>query len=266
MKNSSTMIARRRNEKMSITTKPAINIIELYHSDMHKFHAGLLKQIKSKSRSLGDFNVQGYLGTTHKFYNLKTQDKRNIAKEFYKNNKDIGLNELVVLLDSLYKGKSFEEKTLASEILVLYKNYKSKIKISDLEDWVSQLEGWAELDSLCSQVFDFVDIEPILDKWEKWLCELSKSKNINLRRASLVFLVRPARQTDESRILNLSLENIEKLKQEKEVLITKAVSWLLRSLVKHHKSEVKKYVLENKETLPAIAVRETLKKIETGKK
>jgi 3-methyladenine DNA glycosylase AlkD len=63
-----------------------------------------------------------------------------------------------------------------------------------------------------------------------------------------------------------ALENVTELKSEKAVLITKAISWVLRSMVKHHKTLVTQYVKENKDTLPAIAVRETLIVLKTGKK
>ncbi|MBI2314815.1 DNA alkylation repair protein [Candidatus Daviesbacteria bacterium] len=33
---------------------------------------------------------------------------------------------------------------------------------------------------------------------------------------------------------DLAFENIDKLKAEKDVLITKAISWVLRSLIKNH--------------------------------
>jgi 3-methyladenine DNA glycosylase AlkD len=64
----------------------------------------------------------------------------------------------------------------------------------------------------------------------------------------------------------LGIKNIEKLKHEKPVLITKAISWLLRSMVKNHKNEVEKYIKNNLESLPKIAIRETQKKLITGTK
>jgi len=74
------------------------------------------------------------------------------------------------------------------------------------------------------------------------------------------------RQSDDERLSKLAFENIENLKSEKEILITKAVSWLLRSLVKFHKNEVAIYLKENKVSLPKIAYREALAKVETGRK
>jgi 3-methyladenine DNA glycosylase AlkD len=64
----------------------------------------------------------------------------------------------------------------------------------------------------------------------------------------------------------MAIENIDRLKAEKEILITKAISWLLRSMVKHHRKLVEDYISEYNDTLPRIAVRETQVKLSTGRK
>jgi 3-methyladenine DNA glycosylase AlkD len=97
------------------------------------------------------------------------------------------------------------------------------------------------------------------------LLQLNKSKNINKRRASIVLLCLPLRIHD-NRIPPVAFSLIDNLKHEKEILITKAISWVLRSMVKHHREALEEYLHENKETLPSIAVRETLMKLKTGKK
>ena len=74
-----------------------------------------------------------------------------------------------------------------------------------------------------------------------------------------------SKPTDEE-VADTALENIELLKHEKEILITKAISWVLRSMIRHHREKVAEYLEENAATLPAIAVRETRTKLSTGKK
>jgi len=102
--------------------------------------------------------------------------------------------------------------------------------------------------------------------WESFIKKLSRDANINKRRAALVFLVGPVTYSSDKKLSKLAFSMIEALKHEKPILITKAISWLLRSLVKHHKEEVLAYVTRNAWSLPKIAVRETLVKIRTGKK
>jgi 3-methyladenine DNA glycosylase AlkD len=135
-----------------------------------------------------------------------------------------------------------------------------------LNTWLNYTCGWAENDSLCQSTFTSDILLSTWSKWEKILNQFVFDKNINKRRASLVLLTKSLSQSEDSRFSDLAFKNIEKLKFEKEILITKAVSWLLRSLVKFHKEEVLEYLENNKDTLPKIAYREALSKALTGRK
>lgn len=131
--------------------------------------------------------------------------------------------------------------------------------------WLNYLEGWAEVDSLCTGRYS--DSE-ILRQWKIWnpqLIQFSKSKNIHKRRASLVLLCSPLRKSADARLAGMALRNVSRLKAEKEILITKAISWVLRSMVKHNRIAVQKYLKEESD-LPPIAVRETRRVLETGRK
>lgn len=96
--------------------------------------------------------------------------------------------------------------------------------------------------------------------------KLAKSEEISKRRASLVLLTKPVRDTYDERLLKLALGNIDRVKGEKDILITKAVSWLLREMVKNYRKEVEEYLDANEDSLPKVAVRETKVKLKTGKK
>jgi len=90
--------------------------------------------------------------------------------------------------------------------------------------------------------------------------------NPSRRRASLVLLTKSVRGSNDARLSKLAFKNIDLLKGEKDILITKAVSWLLRSLIKNHRVEVVDYINKNRQILPKIAIRETERKLKTGRK
>ena len=81
-----------------------------------------------------------------------------------------------------------------------------------------------------------------------------------------MLLCKPLTRSEDERLSKQAFQMIDSLKLEKEILITKAISWLLRSMAKLHKNDLKKYIDKNKASLPAIAVRETLMKLKTGRK
>ena len=82
----------------------------------------------------------------------------------------------------------------------------------------------------------------------------------------MVFLVSPVRKTVHPEMANVAFQIIRRLQSEKSILLTKAISWLLRSMVNLYKDEVEEFVNENEGALPKIAVRETRTKLLTGKK
>lgn len=123
-----------------------------------------------------------------------------------------------------------------------------------------------EVDVICQSAYTAPEVLANWQNWEKLIKDYSKSMNIQVRRASLVLQNPSVRKSNDQKIRHLAYETIDKLKPEREILITKAVSWLLRSLVILNKEEVKNYLIKNKLTLPKIAYRETLRKISTGKK
>ncbi len=239
-----------------------------HHLQILKYISKLNKKSLLSKRDLGRFKnawVQKYLGSNKIFHGFTSLQMRILVKTFLDKNK---LNEFqtVDLLNSLYQnGNTYTEIALAAMILPhtpLIKSFDPK----NLDLWLNYTHGWAENDVLCQSNFS---AEILLSNWENWqkvLKEFNKSSNINKRRASLVILTKPLRQSDDLRLSKIAFQNIENLKGEKEILITKAVSWALRALTKFHKDEVLVYLEENKDTLPKIAYREALSKALTGKK
>ena len=235
----------------------------------NRIHLQILEKInnyQSKSDQKQLDWVKKYLGSNKKFHGLNTKEMGILAKTTIKEN-NLNKKETVDLINSLYKnGTSYTEISLAAAILSLSPKLLAKFNPKHLDNWLNYTCGWAENDVLCQSNFTN---EILLSNWQNWkiiLKEFNKNSNINKRRASLVLLVKSLQQSDDPRLSVLAFQNIENLKPEKEILITKAVSWLLRALVAFHKQEVLDYLAKNKETLPKIAYREALSKAITGKK
>ena len=232
-------------------------------------HLQILSSLKNISR-LSQPNFIGfglkYCGTPRPGYHLDTASHKQIIKDFTQNN-SLNLLQFTDLVTSLYtQGESFDEIILAGRFPGYFKNYLSQINPKMLDIWLNYTHGWAEIDTLCQMNFTDLDLLTHWPQWQKILKKFNQNKNISKRRASLVLLTKPVRLSKDHRLSNLAFENIENLKLEKDILITKAVSWILRSLIKHHSTEVKKYLKVNQDTLPKIAIREATSKLVTGKK
>jgi 3-methyladenine DNA glycosylase AlkD len=234
---------------------------------MRKEHKNLLEKIrKHRGKGTQHTSNDSYILSGHFYYDVSVPVRRQIVKNWLKENKGISDKDFVAVLDSLYKGKSHEEKTVASYLLSYHHPHRKTIKPKQLNKWLDHLVGWAEVDSLCQNVFTAEEILSDWKTWESFIEKLSKDKNINKRRASLVLLTGPTYRSNDKRLRDLAFEMINTLKHEQPIIITKAISWLLRDMSAKHKKAVSEYLKNNEDTLPKVAVRETQRKLKTGKK
>jgi 3-methyladenine DNA glycosylase AlkD len=71
---------------------------------------------------------------------------------------------------------------------------------------------------------------------------MAKEAKTEKRRASLVMLVTAVAKSDDERLHQLAYKNIEVLKDEKDIFITKAISWLLRAMADIHPDAARAYI------------------------
>ena len=230
-------------------------------------HRILLDQLRAAGRGPGvGFDPEAYLKTRSAFLNVPVPERRRIARAWLKAHKAWPTHEVLALIDELVRGETHEEKTLGLLIAEGLGRGRRPFGPAEVDRWLDHLQGWAEVDSLCQSLFG---PEDLLGDWPAWsglIRRLARDANINKRRAALVLLTRPARTTADHQLRDLAFETIDALKLEREIIITKAVSWLLRSLAEHHPEDVRRYLEAEGPALPAIAVREARAKLATGRK
>ncbi len=232
---------------------------------MNIYHQEILKMIRQRAEKEVR-KGSGYEGHSDIKYSLSRPAERQLAKDFLKAHSKIKFKEFIDLLDSLYQGESSNEKSIAGLLLENKPEFRKQIELNKIDQWLDGLKGWCQVDCLCQSNFSASEVLSRWNEWQKLIRSLNTSKNINKRRASLVLLVKSVRESKEKKVADLALEMIGNLIDEEEILITKAVSWLLREMIKNHRCKVEVYLAENKDKLPAVAVRETTNKLETGKK
>lgn len=231
-----------------------------------KYHKEILTELKANKGQASQRSGGNYCGHNDPSLDIATPVSRNIAKNFARKHQDLSLGDFLELAYSLYNGKYSNEKSMGGKLLKAYPELRRKMEPRELDVWLNYLNGWEQVDSICQSVFTAEDMLNNWSSWKKTLIAFAKNKNINKRRASLVLLTAPVRQSSDEKFCQLAFAIIERLKNEKEILITKAISWLLREMIKNHKNKVAIYLKENKESLPKIAVRETTRKLKTGRK
>ena len=235
---------------------------------MNPEHSALLDQVRLASRptSHGRFDLGRYLGAERVSYNVTVPDRRRIAKAWVAAHKALPPKDFLAVVHSLFAGASHEEKTLAAMLLACNPRTRAHFGPAEVDRWLDHLVGWAEVDTLCQNIFTAGEMLADWPAWKSLIERLAGDPNINKRRAALVLLNGPVHRSDDPRFAALAFQTIERLKSERPVLITKAVSWLLRALTTRHGPAVAAYLEAQAASLPAVAVRETRNKLATGRK
>ncbi len=209
--------------------------------------------------------IRRYLGTPREVRGVKTAYIRQLASRLAKE-KGNDTPFMVDILDMLYASPTYEERALAGYLLTQCKTMRTGLPLQRLVPWIGAQTGWAEIDTTCQSLMTASEVS---NRWQEFvdlITHLSTSHKIQLRRASLVLLVKPLRESSSPELAELACATVDQLKKEKDSLITKAISWTLRSMVLLHTAHLTSYLKTNSSSLPKIAVREVTRKLATGKK
>jgi 3-methyladenine DNA glycosylase AlkD len=235
---------------------------------MNAEHARLLAEVQALAKPIPpDWpTTDSYGGSGHRFYRVDVPTRRAMVRRWLARHKAWSPAEILTVVDSLTAGESHEEKTLGMLLLRASAKAFGAAGPGDVDRWLADLNGWAEVDSLCQNLFPAPQLLADWPAWDGLLERLSTDANINKRRAALVLLTGPVHYSDDARLTKRALINIHRLKAERDILITKAVSWLMRSMAARHRAAVERLLAEDDGGLPKVAVRETRIKLATGTK
>lgn len=250
-----------------------ISILVLLYQDKkftgmrNVFHKEILALIKENSGQPTHHTfLDSYLGNDHPRYPINNPTMRLIAREWMRDHRDLDLDTFVDLLTSLIEGQSCTEKMMAGFLLEYAAKPQRDFDPAIYDQWLVHLVGWVEIDTLCTGAFVRKQMPGNWPKWKKVIVKLSKDPNINKRRASLALFCSVLGHVEDQDIADTAISIVDRLKGEKEILITKAISWVLRTMIRNYREQVSDYVDDNAETLSKIAVRETRMKLVTGRK
>ncbi|MEO0447229.1 MAG: DNA alkylation repair protein [Verrucomicrobiota bacterium] len=195
-------------------------------------------------------------GSRRRHNGLSNPTMRGFVKEWKKRHPSLSYEDWQQTLDHLYHGPSIEEACLAGFLLETSPRLRQQLPLPTLDRWINCLEGWREIDTTCQSTFSDSEYLARWEHWEPLLKDFAYRSTISHRRASLVLLIKALRHTKDDRLLTLTLININQLREEKDKLITKAISWALRSAINQFGDEVSSYVHDHRDQLPSVAVRE----------
>lgn len=222
----------------------------------------LLDQIR------GDTNAkhQVWMGTAAptelKVYGVRVPQLRKIARAWNRSHSQVSHGDLVALVEILWNGESREERGLATLLLEHHKHRVPDLDQAHFDRWRRGLDNWESTDGLgwTLALWVLTDSDTTLD----YLGILTADENVWSRRLALVALVRISRE--RIGFTDPTLQLVDQVKEERRPMITKAVSWVLRELVKSDRERLVAYLEENQSILASRVVREARNKLRTGLK
>ncbi|RDI55006.1 DNA alkylation repair protein [Flavobacterium glaciei] len=199
------------------------------------------------------FAMAKYMKNNFPFFGIKTEERRRIFKEIWKENKEeVSANARAIALD-LYSKNEREFHYCAIEILIkeLKGNYK-KEDIQLIEKLITTNSWWDSVDTIAKYILGEYLLEFPLET-KKTIERFSKSDNMWLHRSAILFQLGYKQKTNVDFLFSECLNHAH----SKAFFIQKAIGWALREYAKSNPEAVKEFVKTN--TLKPLSTKEALK-------
>lgn len=226
--------------------------------------AYLLGQIKQQADPTDRKSTDKFAPTTLVVYGVKVPKLRKIAKAWCRAHKEVTRKDLFALVEALWAGGSREEREVAFYLLEHYSHWVPDLPKAHFERWRRDLDSWVESDGLGWALALWLMGDP--DTRMDYLWDLIADEDVWSRRLALVPLARINRGKIGDTFPDLTLQLLDRVKEERHPMITKAVSWVLRELTRTHQDRVAAYLEENRDVLASHVAREVRNKLRTGLK
>lgn len=231
-------------------------------SDINKHIAIFRQTLLKNSNPERAAKEKSYLKSPYKFFGVTVPFIARMAKDFKKANRDIDKGFVFELGKRLWDSEYHQEKTLAIKLLEQYSEHLDYESMPMLECMLSASAGWDHADGIANHLVDAALRKD--RRTYEYLKNWSKSENFWMRRAALISQVILFREGKGDRKLFLSMA--EKMIEEKEFFIRKAIGWALREMSKTEPDAVFDFLMKVKDRASGLTLREGSKHLPEGKK
>ena len=175
--------------------------------------------------------------------------------------KGLATEELVPLMNGLWKQTIFESRVAAIRVLERYaKRGDVFLALDASSQWIDDVDTWGLMDPLGTLCVGTLllrdrDIEKTLTKW-------SMSENFWRRRASILpYLHLSKKSVYKKEYAERILQAIRPHISDKEFFVGKAAAWVLRELSKREPEVVKAFIDRHRDVMTRLVIREASKKL-----
>ena len=225
---------------------------------MHPFVQNLRKALELRATPKNAAQQKAYMRNQYEFFGLKAPEQAELRREFLKTHGLAPTDELRTIIRELWQQPEREFQYFGMMILEKYIKKVDADFISLLEFMISTKSWWDTVDMIAARLVGvhfkiFPGQIPVYT--EKWMA----SGNFWLQRTALLFQLKYKKDTDTGLLFNL----VERLADEDEFFIRKAIGWALREYSKTDPEAVISFV-ESHELKP-LSRKEALRVVERKK-
>jgi 3-methyladenine DNA glycosylase AlkD len=232
--------------------------------DIQSEHDSLLQALRQNIDLKYQAGMQMVVKTSLTVYGVRTPNLRRIARRWIGAHRQTPWPEVLGFIETLWCAPSQEERVSAILLLEGLPWRIPELQWDHFDRWRRMSNNWGLTDGLGGIALGpWIKADRLARL--KYLTFLIRESDRWSRRLALVTTI-PLNRQESSAIPNLTLQLIDQVKEERDPMITKAVSWALRELTKTHKPRVVDYLEKNRGRLAPLAVRETENKLRTGLK
>ena len=212
----------------------------------------ILRPLGTPERAAG---AKSYLKSDLDFLGVTTPDLRAAVRAWLKSHPDLDRPALVALATALWATSSHELRSFGMELLQARVALLGSGDVDLLEDLLRRSRSWAYVDFVAIQV-----VGPLVERDSRLNARLDrwvKDPDFWLRRAAVLALLLPLRRGggDWPRFVRYA----DRLLEEKEFFIRKALGWVLREVSKKDPERVRRFLSEREGRVSGVTRREAEK-------
>ena len=213
------------------------------------------RALKRLSRPAGDFDASRYFRGEHDlgFYNTGTKPMRALARAIHEAQRERwSMSDVMAFADLLMPDRYLEVKAIGIEVVARRRREFSPPLLRRWKRWLASNHSanWATTDTICGMLIGplLVAHPELVPQMRAW----SKHRNMWVRRASIVGLLKPMRV---GHTIDLVYEIAGRLHPDPNDLIHKAVGWALREAGKIDPARLERYLRANVGVIPRTTFR-----------
>lgn len=213
----------------------------------------LEKDFEENSNKESSQKMSAYMRDLFSFYGIPSPKRKEIYKEFFKEEKRKGKIDWI-LLDKAWESDYREFQYFAMDYLIAMHKFLNYEDIDKIKKYLKSKQWWDSIDIL-SGVIDDISYTDI--RFKDLMLEWSIDSDFWIRRVSIIHQLGKKDKTDVKLLEKILINNFG----SDEFFINKAIGWALREYSKTNPKWVRDFINKHNNKMNKLSIREGSKYI-----